>query len=295
MNYQKIALVVVGCASIYAVKARADHWALEAKEAIVHTFTKDTVIDVDNINGTIEVIGDNGKDMRVEGEKIIEADNKENLDRGRKEVTLDMNEKDGVAQLYVNGPFRHHDDHATDSHAFHERYDSWRHYQVRYNIIVHVPRQTELRLRNLNGGIRTEQTAGKFEIHGTNGPIVMAAVSGSGTARTVNGPLTATFLENPKAPSDFQTVNGKIDATFMPNLSANINVKTVNGGAFTDFEGTSLASQPMTPDTRNGTRIYRRDKATHLRIGAGGPELNFQTVNGSINIRKGSVSGGTAK
>ncbi len=41
------------------------------------------------------------------------------LDRARKEVTLDINEKDGIAQLYVNGPFRDNG-HSSENHGFHD-------------------------------------------------------------------------------------------------------------------------------------------------------------------------------
>jgi hypothetical protein len=282
MYYQKIALVVAACALVSA----ADRWTVEAKEAIHHTFSKDTTINVDNINGTIEIIGDNGTTMRVEGEKIIRAEDQAELERAKREVTLDINEKDGVAQLYVNGPFRGHD-HASDDHGFHDNTD--RHYEVTYNLTVHVPHATELRLRSVNGAIKSEQTTGKFDVHGVNGSVNMNSMAGSGSVHTVNGGVTVSFAENPKAPSEFQTVNGRIEATFMPNLSANVHVKTVNGGAFTDFDGTSLAAEPATPDRRNGRTVIRADRATHLRIGNGGPELNFQTVNGSISIRKGTA------
>ena len=108
MFYQKFALVVSVCALVSTLHGAAERWTVEAKEAIQHTFSKDNTIDVDNINGTIEIIGDEGTTMRVEGEKIIRAEDQAELDRAKREVTLDINEKDGIAQLYVNGPFRDH-------------------------------------------------------------------------------------------------------------------------------------------------------------------------------------------
>jgi hypothetical protein len=271
MYYQKIAFAVVACALVSSISAASHHWTAEAKEAVHHIFSNDKTIDVDNVNGTLEIIGDNGTTIRVDGEKVSRAEDQAELDRAKREVTLDMNEKDGIAQLYVNGPFRHHD--RADDHGFHERDDH--HYEVTYNLTVHVPRATE--------------TTGKFDVHGVNGSVSMASVAGSGNVRTVNGAVDVSFSENPKAPSDFQTVNGRIEATFAPNLSADVRVKTMNGGAFTDFEGSTLAAQPMTTDTRNGRKVFRTDRATNLRIGSGGPELSFQTVNGSINIKKGTA------
>jgi hypothetical protein len=39
---------------------------------------------------------------------------------------------------------------------------------------------------------------------------------------------------------------------------------------------------------RNGKFVYRPGRLSRVRIGAGGPELKFQTVNGDIRIRKGT-------
>ena len=46
---------------------------------------------------------------------------------GKREVMLDVNEKNGTAQLYVNGPFRENN-RASENHGFHEHND--RHYDV---------------------------------------------------------------------------------------------------------------------------------------------------------------------
>lgn len=284
MYYQKIALAVSVCALVSTLHGASQRWTQEAKEAIHHTFSRDSTIDVDNINGTIEIIGDDGNTMRVEGEKIIRAEDQAEIDRAKREVTLDINEKDGVAQLYVNGPFRHHD-RGSDDHGFHDHED--RHYEVTYNLTVHVPRATELRLHDVNGAIRAGQTRGKFDINDVNGSVNLDSVSGSGSVRTVNGALQATFTESPKAPIDFRTVNGKIDTTFPASLAADVKLKTLNGAAFTDFDATNLAQDAST-QLRNGRNVFRVDKSKHLRIGNGGPELSFETVNGSISIRKGT-------
>jgi hypothetical protein len=285
MYYQKIALGIAACALVSAVSSAAHRWTTEAREAIQHVFNKDKALEVDNINGTIEVVGDNGTTIRVTGERVIRAEDQTELERAKREVTLDMNEKDGVAQLYVNGPFRNHD-HASDDHGFHEHSD--RHYEVTYNITVRVPHLTDLRLRNVNGGIKAGETTGKFDVNGVNGSVTMNSIGGSGTVRTVNGEMILSFNENPKLSSDFKTVNGRIEATFAPNLSADVRLRTFNGGAFTDFDGTALAAQPATIEKRNGRSVFRANRASNLRIGAGGPELSFETVNGSISIKKGT-------
>jgi hypothetical protein len=284
MYYEKIAMIIGVCALASAV-AGASHrnWNMEAREPVNHVFTGDRVLNVDNTNGTIQIIGDSGTTIRVEGERIIRAAEQEQLDRGKREVVLDINEKDGVAQLYVNGPFRENS-HSSENHGFHENGD--REYEVVYNFTIHVPRETGLELRTVNGEVKTEQTSGKFDVHGVNGSVTMNSVAGFGAARTVNGPLVVSFRENPKAASSFTTVNGRIDATFPASLSADLNFKTVNGATYTDFDVTALASPAGAGEMKNGRFVYRKNRTTGVRAGSGGPELSFETVNGQIRIQK---------
>jgi DUF4097 and DUF4098 domain-containing protein YvlB len=287
MYYQKIAIAITACALAGTIlDASRRDWKTEAREPIHHTFANDKSLDVDNVDGTIQVIGDSGGTIRVEGEKVIRAADKQALDRAKREVTLDVNEKGGVAQLYVNGPFRNNN-HSSDDHGFHIHFDE-HDYEVTYNFIIHVPRETELRLRTVNGEVKTEQTNGKFDIHGVNGAVSMTGAAGFGVAKTVNGRLEVSFRENPKSGSDFQTVNGAIEAAFAPNLSADLRFKTLNGQAYTDFEASALAQTAGSGERRNGKFVYASNHRSSVRIGSGGPELNFETVNGDISIRKGA-------
>jgi hypothetical protein len=286
MYYQRIAIAVTAFALAATVLDAAHrNWSSEAREAFHHVFSNDKTLDVDNIDGTIEVIGDNGNTIRVDGEKIVRGEDQQALERAKREVTLDINEKDGIAQLYENGPFRNNG-HSSEDHGFHAHYDDHE-YEVTYNFTIHVPRETALRLHTVNGEVKAGQTSGKFDIHGVNGAVTMTGVSGSGTLRTVNGATKVSFRENPKAASDFQTVNGAIEASFPPNFAADLRFKTLNGGVFTDYEATALVPPASEAGQRsNGRFVYKVDHNSRVRIGSGGPELSFQTVNGDIRIKK---------
>jgi DUF4097 and DUF4098 domain-containing protein YvlB len=254
----------------------AHDYKVEDREPIHKTFANDTTLDVDAVSGSITVAGDNGNTIRVEGERIVRAADAEELARAEREVALDVNEKDGIAQLYVNGPFRDNG-HASESHGFHEHRvsgQSRREYEVTYNFTIHVPRLSALVLHTINGDIRAADTAGKFDIHDINGGITLTNIAGSGTAATLNGSTIVQFRENPKADSYFKSFNGRVDVTFRPNLAADLRLKTFNGQAYTDFDLTPMAAEPKS----NGFH--------HLRAGAGGPDLKFETFNGNIQIKK---------
>lgn len=284
MYYEKIAMAI-GVFALAAAVSGASHrnWNTEARESVNHVFSADKSLNVDNINGLIQIVGDSGTTIRVEGERITRAADQGEVERAKREVVLDINEKDGVAQLYVNGPFRENS-HASGFHGFHENGD--REYEVTYNFTIHVPRETGLELHSVNGEVKTEQTNGKFDVHAVNGAVTMTAVAGAGAVRAVNGPVVVSFRENPKASSSFNTVNGRIEATFQPGLSADLSFKTLNGGTYTDFDVTALASPAGAAEMKNGKFVYKRNRLTSVRAGSGGPELSFETVNGQIQIKK---------
>ena len=166
------------------------------REPVTHTFTGDKTLDVDLVNGSVKVIGDTGGAIRVEGERVIRAATQDEVNRAKKEVTLDINEKNGTAQLYENGPYRDSNNRSSDYHGFHENSD--RHYNVSYEITVRVPRETALHLRTVNGGVAAQDTTGLFDVGSVNGQIAMTNMAGSGTAAAVNGANVVSFRENPK-------------------------------------------------------------------------------------------------
>lgn len=265
------------------IGASHNDYKVEEREPIHHVFAKDSTLDVDNVNGSITVTGDGGSTIRVEGEKVMRAADQAELQRAKREVVLDANEKDGTAQLYVNGPFRD-SGHSSDSHGFHEHND--RKYEVAYNFTIYVPRSTTLRLHTVNGEVKAAETAGKFDVKDINGAITMTNIAGSGSADTLNGATVVTFRENPKADCFFKSFNGRVDVSFLPSLSANLSLKTFNGQAYTDFDVAALATPAEAGEKKNGKFVYKTNRTSSLRVGSGGPELKFETFNGNIHISK---------
>jgi len=163
------------------------------------------------------------------------------------------------------------------------------HYNVKFDFTIKVPRDAAIRLCTVNGGdVTVNGTQGDFDVTNVNGLIEMRGVAGSGRAHTVNGPVTVEFTANPKQPSSFKTVNGNVDVFFRDGLSADFQMKTFNGGLFTDFDSQPLAGRiaPAT-ERRNGRFTYRANEFTRVRVGAGGPEMTFETLNGNVRARRG--------
>jgi hypothetical protein len=232
---------------------------------------------VDNVSGYIHVTGYAGGEIQVKVQKRIGADSGEALEAAKREVKLDMSQQGNLVRLYVDGPFR-------SGNGVNYRGDDYYGYRVAFDYDIQVPTTTEVILKTVNDGdIVLKGTTGDYDIHGLNGGIEMDAVGGSGTVRTLNGPVKVSFSRNPARTSEFHTLNGKLEVYFQPGLNADVNFHTLNGGIYTDFEVASRPAQVAAGDSGTGRWVYRSDRRRMSgRVGSGGPELTFDTLNGEI-------------
>jgi hypothetical protein len=255
---------------------------LKHSDTIQRTFPVPKTVGVDNIFGSIHVIGYNGQQVQLTAIRTDEADTQELLDRAAREITLKTEEKDGELQIYPDGPFR-------ESHSPFDRSDYHKPgYRFTFEITVKVPSTVDLDLRNVNkGGIQVEDVHGHFQVHEVNGPVEMQGMGGNGEVRSVNGALRVGFSQNPSGPCTFKTVNGAVEVDLKPGLSADLEYKTLHGGIYTDFDLTGSPTQVAgTAEQQNGRFVYRSHGFSRSRIGSGGPLLSFETINGEIRILK---------
>ena len=97
--------------------------------------------------------------------------------------------------------------------------------------------------------------------------------------------IAVMFAEYPRAGSSFSSVNGDLTVMFPRSLTADLRLKTFNGKIYTDFDASRMAARPPVAERQGGKFIYKIDRSIGLRVGAGGPELGFETLNGDIRIR----------
>jgi hypothetical protein len=253
----------------------------QAKETIRQTLPAASRLEVDNVQGYIHVSGYNGSEIQVVAEKTIDAESSERLEAAKQEVKLDVSRSGDSVILFVDGPFRCH----CEDNRWGTRDHGHRGYRVTFDFEIKVPVATILRLGTVNNGdVRVENTTGDFDISNVNRGIDMTEVSGSGRVHTVNGPIKVLFARNPSSACSFGTVNGSIETSFRGNLNADVRVKTFNGQAFTDYDVTALPRMVAAGERRDGRFVYHSDDFNGMRIGNGGPELKYDTLNGSIRI-----------
>jgi hypothetical protein len=137
---------------------------------------------------------------------------------------------------------------------------------------VRVPAGVRFVGRTVNGGIQARNLPSDAEAYTVNGGI---EIESGGVARgeTVNGGIHATLgRADWQGELTLKTVNGGIHLVLPTGLNAELKAETVNGEITTDF-----------PLTVQGRFSKRRISGT---IGAGGRQLELETVNGGIELKR---------
>jgi len=101
----------------------------------------------------------------------------------------------------------------------------------------------------------------------------------------VNGGVKVLYARNPTGATSFKSVNGSLDISFRTGLNADVKMKTMNGGLYTDFDISTLPIASSPAEYRNGKFVWSSRRMTGVRIGRGGPELQFETLNGDVMIK----------
>jgi len=237
---------------------------------------------VDNISGSINVVGTNDTEVTLVAHETIRAESEGRIGSALEKIRLEVSEEPDRILLYVDAPWRCQDG------SIHDVGRDYYGYDATFDFELKVPINTDLFLKTVNDGeISVKNAQGSFRIENVNGGISAAGLAGSGEFSTVNGNIGVEFSENPAGFSSFRTVNGRLDVRFQDDLSADLRLKTFNGEVYTDFSVSSLPAVPLALPDHKRRHVYRTADSFLLRVGnGGGPTLSFDTVNGDIYILK---------
>src|SRR6266481_6109372 len=135
-------------------------------------------LEIDNVWGSIEVVGTASDKVQLTVNKSIRAESKGKIEQARKQVTLDITQEADALKLYVNGPFR------CDCHDCSRSRES-EGYIVKMDFQVQVPRDIDIKVKTVNEGrVSVRDINGSFLVRNVNGDIQIRNIAGSGTART---------------------------------------------------------------------------------------------------------------
>lgn len=283
-------VVCLFLAGAYLAASSSDRWSVREEETIRKTLPLSGApmrLLIDNVDGYVHVTGTSGSQVQVTAHKTIRADADSDLQQAKSEVKLTIEEKPGTVSVYYDAPWRCNNCCNDGCRGEHRRF-----YNVTYDIDVQVPRAARVVISTVNhGDVRVDGTAGDFDVSNVNGGIAMTGVSGSGDVHTVNGPIRVEFARNPAGASSFKSVNGQLDMFFQSALSADLLFKTFNGQIYSDFD-VAPRPTPVETERKEGRYVYRSNRLRGGRAGQGGPQLSFDTLNGSIRLHRAGQGGG---
>jgi len=208
-------------------------------------------IDVDTMNGGIDVTGEDRADVALDARVVAWAPTESEANDLLSQVVIDTN----------NGEIRDHGPHA---HFF-----GGKGYSVDYTL--HVPRHLAADLHTMNGGIDLTRVDGNLHFGTTNGGVTLDRVSGDVEGHTVNGGLNVSLAGDHWQGNGLhaETTNGGIDLRIPEHYSAHLETATVNGGINVNF--------PITIQGEIKNRL-------NTDLGSGGATVHVQTVNGGVTI-----------
>src|SRR5262249_17207056 len=148
--------------------------------------------------------------------------------------------------------------------------------QTKVHFTVLVPQKVQIRGTKVNGGINKEDMHGEVRANTLNGSVNVSTTSWAEVS-TVNGSVHASMGDAAwKGSLKISSVNGAIELRMPDDLNADVSFNSVNGSLSSDFPLTISSNWPV-GHTAEG------------QVGRGGRELVIQTVNGSVQLRKGGA------
>ncbi|MBX2953797.1 MAG: hypothetical protein KF870_14945 [Leadbetterella sp.] len=254
-----------------------------SKEIALSSAANQTVVEVYNLLGSIRVEGYSGNVVLLEIDKTVSAKNKADIDLGNKEFELGIDTKQDTIVIYTRAPY---DTRPSGSKKKEKNNDN--HYSIKLDYVIKVPQNVSLRLSTINDGlIEVSQVSGRLKVNNINGGIQVNNAKGQTDLHTINGGIDVSYTGSPVSGSSCYALNGTINAVYPENLSADLKLKSMNGNFFTDFPNAEIAPQTVVKKnaSESGT-TYKLNKDTHLKIGKGENQMNFETLNGNIYIKK---------
>jgi hypothetical protein len=228
------------------------HWLNGEQACEVRTTTFPLLnghLDVNSMNGGIEVIGEDRSDIALEARVSARAGSQSEASSILHEITIATG-----ATVEAHGP------HLSGTR-------SW---SVGYKLLV--PHQLAGKFHTMNGGLALSAIHGNIQAETTNGGIKIENLGGDVHVTTTNGGIKAALEGNTWQGTGLtaSTTNGGVHVQLPANYSAHVVANTTNGGTALNLPNA------------NQSGVHRHNIDTNL--GSGGPTLNFETTNGGVSI-----------
>ncbi len=247
----------------------------------------DNYLVIKNIFGSISVEAYNGKEVKVEVQKQIEAKSSIELEKGKKEISLGVIEKTDRIILYPDTPYGKFNSEK-ESFRYNENHND-RDYEYQLNFTVKVPMNTNIKLSTVNdGNIYVKGVQCKLiRTNNVNGAITMKDIAGKTLASALNEDINISYATAPLDDSTFKSLNGDININVNSDLNAEVSFKSLNGDFYTNIESVQASTKTTTKKTggKRGTK-YEVNAKDSFQLGKGGSQLSFDLLNGDVTLKR---------
>jgi hypothetical protein len=238
-----------------AVQARASDRQSEQFHQ-TYSLSANGRVSLDNVNGDVHITGWNRNEVKVDAVKTVWAGTPLN------DVRIEVDSRPDSIHIEAKTP--HH----------------WMrnaHWRVDYTIMV--PKDASIdKVSMVNGGVDIENISGEVAASSVNGRIEARDLSGGIDLSAVNGAIDTAFSSpDVSQPVSLKTVNGSVSLSLPSDANANLSARTLNGHISCDF-----------PIKIKAAGFIGHSLSAAIGSG-GGPEIQLNTVNGSISIHRGSA------
>ncbi len=284
MSYVVLAIILcVG--QLYAQKSVE---TINKQISFKNTSAENIVI-VKNINGPIDVSSYNGTTIQIEIKKTISASSQANLEKGKQEFKVKIIEKEHEIIVRPDAPYICFDETYHGMNVNMGRHGNKVPYEFELSYTIKVPKNLSIDVSTINHGdvnVNNVQ-APIIKVGNINGSIRLKNVAGATEAHTINGKIDINYAQNPVKKSSYSTINGDITINYQKNLAADVSFKSMHGELYTDFTISDyISSRKKNMASKKRGVKYSYSSKPIVRIGTGGTQLDFKTLNGDVSIKK---------
>ncbi len=251
--------------------------------------TKEMWFCICNIEGDVEVEAYDGNTIEMELKKTVRARRSDDVKLGMEELDIDINEGENYVKVMMTAPNMEDRSYPEELNCNWnwQRHSEKRYYRYRYDYKVKVPRSISVKISTVNNGdLFIRDVEGQIYANNVNGDVELMNISENTKAHTVNGHIEVEYKSMPSEFGDFQTVNGDIEVIAPENGGAVYSFDTQWGKVYSDFDFSKKIA-PKLEKNSGGKGVKYKLSGNSYQVGNGGPSMDFETLNGTIRIRKG--------
>lgn len=243
-----------------------------------------------NINGGVTVEAYDGNTIELELRKLIKGRSQSDVKQGMEELKMLVDEGKDYVKVLMESPGQDIIE-KDDPLACGWNWNGKRrrvNYDFQFDYTIKVPRGISVKISTVNqGDVDIRNVEGNIYANNVNGDVTLEDVQGDTKASTVNGVLEVSYVKMPKEFGSFETVNGDILIETPSKPSGVFSFQTQWGKVYSELNfDTKLAPKMVQTAGKNGEKMFKISNSNGYQIGKGGPEMEFETLNGDIRISK---------